>query len=42
MVRIGYKMLLVWRYGPQEKEHIEKDEKLLVGRGAQNEEKCRA
>ena len=42
LVRIGYKMLLVWRCGPQEKEHIEKDEKLLVGSGAQNEEECRA
>ena len=40
LVRIGYKMLLVWRCGPQEKEHIEKDEMLLVERGSQMEEQC--
>ena len=34
LVRIGYKMLLVWRCGPHEKEHIEKDEMLLIVRGA--------
>ena len=40
LVRIGYKMLLVWRCGPHEKEHIEKDKRLLVERGAQMEEPC--
>ena len=34
LVRIGYKMLLVWRCPPQEEKHIGKDEKLLVVRGA--------
>ena len=38
LIRIGNKMLLVWRYAPQDKEHIEKDEMLLVERGAQKEE----
>ena len=29
LIRMGYKMLLVWRCAPQE-EHIDKDETLLV------------
>ena len=31
LVKIGYKMLLVWRCAPQKEDHIEKDETLLVG-----------
>ena len=41
LIRIGNKMLLVWRCAPQEEEHIEKDEMLLVGRGAQTKEQRR-
>ena len=41
LIRIGYKTLLVWRCHPQEEEHIDKDETLLVGRGAQKKEQCR-
>ena len=40
LIRMGYKMLLVWRCGPWEKEHIEKHETLLVERGAQMQEQC--
>ena len=40
LIRMGYKTLLVWRCHPQE-EHIDKDETLLVGRGAQKKEQCR-
>ena len=35
LIRTGYKTLLVWRCAPQDKEHVEKDEMLLVERGAQ-------
>ena len=41
LIRIGCKTLLVWRCHPQEEEHIDKDETLLVGRGAQKIEQCR-
>ena len=41
LIRMGYKMLLVWRCPPQEEEHIEKHETLLVRRGAQKMEQCR-
>ena len=41
LIRIGNKMLLVWRCPPLEEEHIEKHETLLVGRGAQKKEQCR-
>ena len=41
LIRMGYKMLLVWRCAPQDQENIDKDETLLVGRGAQKNEQCR-
>ena len=31
---------MVWRCALQEDEHIERDEKLLVGRGTQTMEQC--
>ena len=40
LIRMGYKVLLVWRCAPHEKEHIEKDEMLLVESSAQKEEQC--
>ena len=41
LIRMGYKMLLVWRCAPQDQENIGKDEMLLVERGAQKKEQCR-
>ena len=41
LIRMGYKMLLVWRCAPQKEDHIEKDETLLVGSGAQKVEECK-
>ena len=41
LIRMGYKTLLVWRCAPQDQENIDKDETLLVGRGAQKKEQCR-
>ena len=41
LIRMGYKMLLVWRCAPQDQENIDKDEMLLVGRDAQKNKQCR-